>query len=81
MTLRQLLWMAEGHHKDRWQHTSSVMALIANVNRDPKKNRPFKPSDFNPYLKKTSRPDVIVVTKENISILRNAFLGRARNEK
>jgi len=51
------------------------MALIANVNRDPKKTRAFKPSDFNPYVPKTSRPDVIVVTKENISQLKHAFIG------
>lgn len=66
--------MAEGHHKDMWQHTSSVMALIANVNRDPKKGRPFKPADFNPYAEKKTRSDVIVITKDNISLLRNAFL-------
>ncbi|HPC65344.1 MAG TPA: hypothetical protein P5175_06225 [Anaerohalosphaeraceae bacterium] len=75
MTLRELLWMAEGHHRDAWQHTASVMALIANVNRDPKKTRAFKPSDFNPYVPKTSRPDVIVVTKENISHLKHFFTG------
>jgi len=67
--------MADGHAKDRWQHTSNLMALIANANRDPKKTRAFKPSDFNPTLSKTSRPDVIVVTKENISLLKHAFLG------
>jgi hypothetical protein len=75
LTLRELLWMAEGHHRDAWQHTSSLMALMANVNRDPKKARAFKPSDFNPYVVKTSRPDVVVVTKENVSLLKQAFLG------
>ena len=67
--------MAEGHHRDAWQHTASIMALMANVNRDPKKTRAFKPSDFNPYVPKTSGADVIVVTKENISLLKHAFLG------
>jgi mitochondrial fission protein ELM1 len=73
--------MTEGHHRDTWQHTASLMALVANVNRDPKKTRPFKPSDFNPYVKKTSRPDVIVVTKENVSLLKQAFLKGKFNEK
>ena len=69
--------MAEGKAKDAWQHTAAILALIANVNRDPKKKRPFMPADFNPYFEKTSRPDVIVVTKENISLLKNAFLRRS----
>ena len=67
--------MAEGHAKDAWQHTANLMALIANVNRDPKKKRPFKPSDFNPTISKQSRPEAIVVTKENISLLKHAFIG------
>jgi hypothetical protein len=67
--------MAEGHHKDRWQHTASIMALIANVNRDPKKTRPFKSSDFNPYVSKPSGANAIVVTKENISHLKAAFMN------
>ena len=74
LTLRQLFWMAEGRAKDQWQHTSSLLALIANVNRDPKKTQEFKPSDFNPTLS-TSRPDVIVVDKENVSLLKKMFTG------
>jgi hypothetical protein len=67
--------MAEGRSKEAWNHTSSMMALMANVNRDPKKGRAFTPADFNPFFEKTSRPDVIVVTKENVSLLKQAFLG------
>ena len=65
--------MAEGHTRDRWQHTSNLMALLANINRDPKKGRPFKPSDFNPTLSKSS--GAIVVTKENIAHLKTFFTG------
>ena len=70
--------MAEGRTKDNWQHTSSILALVANVNRDPKKTKAFKPSDFNPTLNQSSRPDVIVVDKENITLLRNLFTGDKR---
>ena len=35
--------------RDAWQRTSAVMALIANVNRDPKRGRPFRPADFDPF--------------------------------
>ena len=74
MTLRQLFWMAEGRVKDNWLHTSAILALVANVNRDPKKTKLFKPSDFNPTLN-TSGPDVIVVDKENVSLLKKMFVG------
>ena len=67
--------MTEGKTKESWQHTSSIMALIANVNRDPKKTKPFKPSDFDPMQKMTSRPDVIEVTKDNITQLKQLFTG------
>jgi len=33
-----------------WNHTSSIMALFANANRDPKRRpTPFDPADFTPY--------------------------------
>jgi len=41
--------MAEGRDQAIWWHTASVMALIANVNRDPKKGRAMTPADFNPH--------------------------------
>ncbi|MBU0717311.1 MAG: hypothetical protein KJ749_03605 [Planctomycetes bacterium] len=44
--------MAEARGRESWTHTSGILALIANVNRDPKKTRPFKPSDFDPYSPK-----------------------------
>ena len=75
MTLRELCWMAEGRCRDNWAHTSSVMALLANVNRDPKKSRLFKPADFDPYAKKNGGP-ATVITKDNVVLLRRAFVGK-----
>lgn len=40
--------MAEARQRDNWLHTSSILALTANVNRDSKK-RPLQPDDFNPF--------------------------------
>lgn len=65
--------MAEARGRDRWAHTSSVMALIANVNRDPKKGLAFRPSDFNPYARK--REGGIPVTAENIGLLKGLVKG------
>lgn len=68
--------MAEARAKEKWQHTSGILCLIANVNRDPKKTRAFKPSDFNPFETKRSQNDAIPINKDNIHILRRAFTGR-----
>ncbi len=65
--------MAHGKGKDTWSHTSALMALIANVNRDPKKTRVFKPTDFDPYADK--RQGRIVIDKNNISLLKSYFVG------
>jgi hypothetical protein len=74
LTLRELLWMAEARGRDNWAHTSAILALIANVNRDPKKGRPFKPADFDPYAalaRKGGRDEAIVVT--DMAVLKDAF--------
>ncbi len=71
--LRERLWMAEARAKENWTHTSSVLAMIANVNRDPKKSRAFRPDDFNPYAAK--RTSAIAIKAENIGIVKKAFLG------
>ena len=71
--------MAEGRDKQCWNHTSHVLALIANVNRDPKKSRAFKPADFNPYAKQKSCGGV-PITKENIGILKSVFIKPGRGE-
>jgi hypothetical protein len=75
LTLKELLWMSEGRGKDVWARASNLMALIANCNRDPKKSKVFKPSDFNPYYIGKVKEDSIVITTENVGIMREAFTG------
>lgn len=42
--------MAEGRERANWQHTSAILAFMAEPHRDRKKrSRPFRPADFNPY--------------------------------
>mgnify|MGYP005645988809 CR=1 FL=1 len=68
--------MAEGRDRARWRHTSALMALTANLNRDPKKGRPFDPSDFDPHSNdENQREDVIEVTPETVSEFKRAFKG------
>ena len=66
--------MAEGHGRDAWERTALLSALIANVHRDPKKGRAFKPGDFDPYERE--RGEVIEVNRAGIETLKSAFLGR-----
>ena len=75
LTLRELLLMAESRSQDNWAHTSAILALVANVNRDPKKSRAFKPSDFNPHAKTS------VSMKADISVLKQVFVDQPRNPR
>ena len=67
--------MAEGLGRERWAHTSLLCALIANANRDPKRHRPFKPTDFDPYAKQDRRLRV-AADKQSLAILREALEAR-----
>ncbi len=69
MTLRELLWLAEARARDNWAHTSTLLALLANCHRDPKKTRPFKPADFDPYTPKGE--EAIRIT--DMGVLKGAF--------
>jgi hypothetical protein len=46
--------MADARNRAEWGRAASIMALIANVNRDPKKSRAFKPGDFDPFSQRRS---------------------------
>lgn len=71
--------MAEARAQERWAHTASLMALVANCNRDPKKRRrPYTPDDFNPLARsRRRRTGGIPITAENIELLK-AFLPENR---
>jgi hypothetical protein len=69
--------MAESRSKAEWGRTASLMALLANVNRDPKKHRPFRPSDFDPHEAK--EPEVRL--KGNIDLLIRTFVNVDQGEE
>jgi hypothetical protein len=64
--------MAEGRGREHWAHTSALLALLANVHRDPKKHRAFSPADFNPY-EALERRNTKAKTKD-LSILKTVFV-------
>jgi len=56
--------MHQGHETATWNHTTHIMALIANIHRDSKKqSKPFSPSDFLP-VDQTKTPKKKVYDKE-----------------
>lgn len=81
MTLRELWWMSEAIElRDRmeWNRVSALMALLCNINKDPKRGKMFYPTDFNPYFaKKQKRPNVIEVKdEESRALFKAVFTGQ-----
>ena len=75
--------MAQARQEDNWNHTAAVMALIANVNRDPKRGRALKPADFHPALPgRRERTGPPAPLKGDIAMLKTVFVDNApRNAK
>lgn len=68
--------MAEARQRESWTRTASVMALLANTQRDPKKTRPFRPSDFDPFsAAKSAEP----LAKVGVGVLKTVFIDPLRN--
>lgn len=67
--------MGEARLRENWSRTSALMALIANTHRDPKKSRPFRPSDFDPFAPRRAAPK----EKADVSILKAIFVDGPRN--
>lgn len=68
--------MAEAQVKQQWAHTSSLMALIANAHRDPKKGRSFRPADFDPTRKLDPKPAWEELPRVGIDMLKQVFVDR-----
>jgi len=66
--------MAEARGQDRWNHTAALMALIANVHRDPKKSKLLKPADFHPHLPGKVQRDKPPMA--DITLLKTVFVDR-----
>jgi len=65
--------MLDGKQRHDWSIASSIMAVIANTNRDPKRSRPIKPSDFDPFAKQSRSSAPL---KVDVSVLKDVFIDR-----
>ena len=72
--------MAEARQHDLWNYASSMMALLANIHRDPKKGRALRPQDFHPLAHARARRRQPL--KADISVLKSVFVDNrpARQE-
>lgn len=61
--------MADVRGRFEWEQTASLMALIANIVRDPKKSKPASPDIFNPYAQQKHK-----ITKAPLSVLKDVFV-------
>ena len=63
--------MGEARSQQAWAHTSSLLALLANVHRDSKKTRAYKPADFNPHVRKSP----LTIPRVGINVLKQVFIS------
>jgi len=60
--------MSEGRQRHDWSIASAVMAVLANIHRDPKRSRPLKPADFDPFAQRTPPPKVPITVLKDVFI-------------
>jgi hypothetical protein len=54
--------MADGKDRRLWSHTAAMLCLLANIHRDPEKQRrPFTVDQWNPYAE---RPKAVPISPE-----------------
>lgn len=64
--------MAEGRIRESWNHTAALLALLANVHRDPRKGRALGPADFHPMRKTPARKPAVL--KGSVELLKTVFV-------
>ena len=69
--------MGEARSQVLWSHTSSVLAMLANIHRDAKRSKIYHPSDFNPHAKKLIQPRTMV----GIEALKHVFIDRMQEKQ
>ena len=78
-TLRELYEMTQSRQKQDWQHTSNLMALLANLltfNR----SHTFKAADFDPFAQRQSSSVIPLDTEDAMALLKRTFVP-SRKEK
>lgn len=64
--------MSEARDRSEWARMSSLLSLLANAHRDPKKTGKLTPADFNPYTAKHQDQRI----DSDITALKAVFVDR-----
>ncbi len=65
--------MVDARRQDQWSHTAAVMALVANVHRNPKRrSSPYSPAEFHPLAERKQ----VSVAKVGVRVLKDVFVDR-----
>jgi hypothetical protein len=73
------MWMVESKRREAWDHTSALLALLANAHRDPKKGRAFRPEDFHPCV--APRKQGLRLTADKIGLLSDLWVRKKRGAR
>lgn len=69
--------MADARMQDEWSRTASILAWLGNINKDPKKGRPFKPEEFMPAKQPSlDAPKPMV----GVEALKTVFIDRGKSK-
>jgi len=60
--------MLDGKQRHDWSIAASVMSVMANLQRDPKRSRRLNPSEFDPFMKNQ------LPVKVGVSVLKDVFI-------
>jgi hypothetical protein len=65
-SLRELLAAVKGRQRELWNHTSSLLAQLAEIHRDPKKRpRPYDAAEIHP-MRDRKKPVVKTISSEEL---------------
>lgn len=51
-----MTWAGQARGRLEWRQTATILAMLANVNRDAKRSTVFSPDDFDPYVGREQTP-------------------------
>jgi hypothetical protein len=64
--------MAWGRANETWNHTASIMAMLAAIHSDPESSRTPGPADYHPFMDSPPLP------KASPEFLRSLFPNRGK---
>ena len=74
--------MVEGARERDWETMSHLLAMLANINRNPKKrHKPYLATDFNPVVKNAKTSSTLPWNEQTRNIAKNAFYSLYKKGK